>query len=634
MSSPHPPKPVGPGGTVNVSADSLAVPDSTVDYARPGGSPEADMRRRWQSGERATAEEYFQRDAALTQDEEAAIDLIYCEFLMRGERGESPTADEYLARFPQYAARLQFLLAFDAAVCDLIRSNSVTQVRITPREPVTPLLEDSPTLIGGKYRIIELLDRGGQGEVYRALHETLRRDVVIKLSLKPASQAAADRDAFLAEGRVLAGLQHPNIAAVYDVDFHQGRPFLAIEYVRGMTVDQYAHSRHPTPLEAAALIARVARAVAAAHRRGVVHRDLKPRNILIDEAGQPRVIDFGLARVHDAWVATATDDAHLSGTLPYMPPEQAREPGAPADARTDIFALGAVLYFLLTDRPLYSGSDAAELIAKARRCAYDRTALDRPSIPPRLRAICLKALAPKPENRYASADEFATALERLLRPSRRAAWIAGIAALVMLAALIPVGWHYAMSTNDNPPSIVIDSTKPTLFVEVSEGKVTRALANVPTPKTGSQMKLSARVPAGIAASLFHIGMDGTITLKGSRRADSAAPIDAPPEAGKSMELIGRDETEMFLVIGGARGPVSLDELRAVLHKAQVEIRLPPLPDGHYLRMMRNKVDWDPIPRLVKDAEAAPQWQARDQLEHVRRALQEFDYFEGVAFTHR
>src|SRR5205823_2789067 len=120
---------------------------------------------------------------------------------------------------------------------------------------------------------------------------------------------------FLAEGRVLAGLQHPNIAAVYDVDFHQGRPFLAIEYVRGMTVDQFALSRHPTPPEAAALLAQVARAVAAAHRRGVVHRDLKPRNILIDEAGQPRVIDFGLARVHDAWSVPATDDTHLSGTL-------------------------------------------------------------------------------------------------------------------------------------------------------------------------------------------------------------------------------------------------------------------------------------------------------------------------------
>ena len=375
MNNPFAPKAGGPSDAAERAADSLAAPDSTLNHTRTSHALQDELRQRWQRGERVPVEAYFQNDPSLSRDEEAAIDLIYCEFLLRSERGETPALDEYLTRFPQYAARLQFLLAFDEVVCDLIRSNSVTQPgpAAAATAPV-PVLEAAPVVIGGKYRVIELLGRGGQAEVYRALHETLRRDIVIKLSRRPCPHDSAARAGFLAEGRILAELEHPSLAAVYDLDFHDGRAYLAMEFIAGCTLEQHARGRRLTPAQSVALVAQAARAVAAAHARGVVHRDLKPRNILIDDEGRPRVIDFGLAQMHDAWRAGPADDDSLSGTLPFMPPEQASEPPS-ADARTDIFALGAVLYYLLTGRPLYAGHDVTDLLAKVRRgCTYDRQA--------------------------------------------------------------------------------------------------------------------------------------------------------------------------------------------------------------------------------------------------------------------
>jgi serine/threonine protein kinase len=198
--------------------------------------------------------------------------------------------------------------------------------------------------------VIAPLDAGGQGLVYRGLHPTLGRDVVIKLSR--AAGGPADRDRLQEEGRILADLEHPNLARVYDLDVHDGRAFLVMEYVRGPHLEQFARQRPPSPRQAAALVAPVAQALAAAHRRGVVHRDVKPKNILIDEAGRPRLIDFGLARLEDAWHQAPSEEGEVAGTLAYMPPEQARD-AAEVGPRSDVFSLGGVLYFLLTGKPLY-----------------------------------------------------------------------------------------------------------------------------------------------------------------------------------------------------------------------------------------------------------------------------------------
>src|SRR6266404_3777524 len=136
---------------------------------------------------------------------------------------------------------------------------------------------DRPAAIG-KYLILDALDKGGQAMVYRAFHPTLGREVAIKLSRRPLDARQADRDHFISEGKLLADLEHPNLARVYDLDFHEGRPFLVMEYVRGRNLQQVAKQQRLRPRQAALLVAKVARAVAVAHRRGILHQDIKPEN--------------------------------------------------------------------------------------------------------------------------------------------------------------------------------------------------------------------------------------------------------------------------------------------------------------------------------------------------------------------
>jgi tRNA A-37 threonylcarbamoyl transferase component Bud32 len=632
-----------PGGAADVSAagpaDAMVTSDSTLDHTRVGPAPPDDLRRRWQHGDRLRVETYFEQNPALAQDEEAAIDLIYCEFLLRAEGGEAPRPEEYVARFPRYAQRLQFLLAFDEAVCDLIRSPSLAQRSTEAAAPAEVTVEKPPERIGGKYKVIELLDRGGQGEVYRALHETLRRDVVIKLSRRPCPQESHAREAFLAEGRILAGLQHPNIASVFDLDFYEDRAYLAIEFVRGLTLDQFARSRRPAPREAAALLVPVARALAEAHRRGVVHRDLKPRNILIDEQGRPRVIDFGLARLHDAWSNGPPEDDRLSGTLPFMPPEQAHQPAEPADARSDIFALGAVLYFLLTGKPLYSGGGTSELIDRARRCDYDQKALRDPAIPEALRATCLKALAPDLQRRHSTADELGDELEALLQPRPRKRWVGWAVAITLGVALLAfISWQWLGRPGQDGDRANGNPEPTTLSVEVREpwpGQKPRNLLNVPSPRTGDQIKVIARVPRGVSASLLHVDRRGKWTKLASRPAEATAPLIAPAAEGVPLTLTEPSGTELLLIIGRKDGP-SPDLLDALAALGQVPVTFPDLPKDAYLRMLPGRVIWEPIQRAIEQgAQPAPEWAAADRLERIRQALEgHFDYMEGIAFTHK
>ena len=230
-------------------------------------------------------------------------------------------------------------------------------------------------IIGGKYRIIGPLGRGGQGLVYRAVHLKLQRDVAIKLARKPLGEQGIDHDLLVKEARLLADLKHDNLVQVYDLDVHEGCPFLAMEFVRGCTLHQRAQQQRLASWRAAELVAAVARAVAYLHSRGVVHQDLKPANILIDEAGRPRLIDFGLARLRDVW----SDDRQgpSGGTLAFMAPEQARGEQARVDSASDLFALGGVLYFLLTGHAPFEGRDTSEVLRRASRNEFDREALCR-----------------------------------------------------------------------------------------------------------------------------------------------------------------------------------------------------------------------------------------------------------------
>ncbi|RIK83606.1 MAG: hypothetical protein DCC68_03125 [Planctomycetota bacterium] len=302
----------------------------------------------------------------------------------------------------------------------------------------------------GKYRVIGALDSGGQGDVYRALHPQLQKELLIKVGRRELADAGEEHDRLIAEGRILAALDHPHLAHVYDLDFHERRPFLVMEYIRGCNLRQHAGGEAISWREAARLCSQTARALAAAHARGVLHLDVKPENIIVDEKGAARLIDFGLARLRHAWSNDPTPSGTVSGTIPFMAPEQARGETDRLDRRTDVFALGAVLYWLLTGKPPFGTSLAPNALVAAQNCTFDRSLVERCGARRSLVDICLKTLSAEPSDRFPSADALAEALERTLVPNARAWKIASISvgnlgcALTITACTLFVAVGYAI----------------------------------------------------------------------------------------------------------------------------------------------------------------------------------------------
>lgn len=177
----------------------------------------------------------------------------------------------------------------------------------------------------GKYLVVDQLDGGAQGQVFLVMHPRLRKEMVLKLGRQPVGDD--DRTSLVAEGRLLTDLEHINLVRIYDLDFHNDRPFLVMEYIHGRNLEDYARDEPITPRRAAELVAKLAGALALVHRKGVIHRDIKPRNILIDEAGQPRLIDFGLARLRNAWADPSVTTWGISCSISTTPRPPHRRAG-------------------------------------------------------------------------------------------------------------------------------------------------------------------------------------------------------------------------------------------------------------------------------------------------------------------
>ncbi len=302
----------------------------------------------------------------------------------------------------------------------------------------------------GHYQILSRLGKGGMGEVFRAHDSQLGRDVAVKV-LPEAFAANAERTGrFKREARVLASLNHPNIASIYGIEESGSGHALIMELVQGRTLAQRI-ATEPIQIEEAVSISRqIGEAVAYANERGIIHRDLKPSNIMITEGGLVKVLDFGLAKLAETPAATAadtttflgTETGAVVGTIGYMSPEQLR--GLPLDHRSDLFSLGAVLYEMVTGARPFEGSSPTA-VADAILHAQPRDFGDSPA-PAKLKAIIRKLLEKDPANRYGSAAgvvEELKALEISLAPVRpvrlpRKVWIAVGAAVVLVGAL--AGW--------------------------------------------------------------------------------------------------------------------------------------------------------------------------------------------------
>ena len=263
------------------------------------------------------------------------------------------------------------------------------------------------------------LGAGAFGRVWRAFDPQLGREVALKMPLAETLRSAADRERFLREARAAAAIRHPNVCQIHEVGEDNGVPYIVMTLVPGQSLAAVLQARKgPLPARQTALIVRkIALALDAAHAKGIVHRDLKPANIMYDRERKDIVVmDFGLARAPRPADAQATQSGMLMGTPAYMAPEQARGDAKAVGPAADIFALGVILYEMLTGARPFRGT-TSEVLGQILHVAPEPPSKVCPSVNRRLEAICLKALAKDPAARFASMKEFAAAVDGLLRPS-------------------------------------------------------------------------------------------------------------------------------------------------------------------------------------------------------------------------
>ena len=275
-------------------------------------------------------------------------------------------------------------------------------------------LKSNQPRIFGDYELLEGIAQGGMGAIYKARQMKLNRTVALKTILAGPLAGEDQMKRFRAEAEAVANLDHPNIVPIYEVGDYEGQLFFSMRYVEGGSLDDHMARYNHDPHGCAVLMAKVARAIHFAHQHGILHRDMKPDNILLDAQGEPHVTDFGLAKRVDAG-ENITVTGEIIGTPNYMSPEQAEGKGVQLTTAVDVYGLGAVLYQLLTGKPPFRADSPLETL----RLVIDREP-DRPSSVNRridrdLETICLKCMEKDPQRRYGSAEAVAEDLERWLR---------------------------------------------------------------------------------------------------------------------------------------------------------------------------------------------------------------------------
>jgi tetratricopeptide (TPR) repeat protein len=341
-------------------------------------------------------------------------ELLALELAYRFQEGERPTPEEYEGRFPADAARVRAAFAEVAPPV-------VAHDQAGPRPGATAAEGEDSALDAGLaeaegvpgYEILGELGRGGMGVVYKAMHLPLKRLVALKMILAGAHAGPEHLSRFQTEAEAAARLQHPNIVQIYEVGEHQGRPYFSLEFVQGGSLAGRLRGLPQPGVQAARLVEALARAVQYAHEQDIVHRDLKPANVLLAADGTPKVTDFGLAKLLDRGTGH-TDSGAVVGTAGYMAPEQAGGHSRQVGPAADTYALGAILYELLTGRPPFAGENFFETLVQVCETAPVPPRRLQPTVPRDLETVCLKCLAKEPPKRYPSARELADDLRRFV----------------------------------------------------------------------------------------------------------------------------------------------------------------------------------------------------------------------------
>jgi WD40 repeat protein len=436
-----------------------------IDDFLPAGGPEragvlvelvhVDLERRLKAGEPARVEDYLRRYPDLDH-QDIVMSLLAAEYRLRLRQEVGVTADEYGRRFPHYRDELTALLSHSSVNGRQRGPDPGSTALLAAPGPDTgaaarpaALLPDDAVVTTARYRVTHRHARGGLGEILVARDEVLRREVALKVLQPGWAQDRDSRGRFLREADVTGQLEHPGVVPVYGLgQTADGSPVYAMRFIRGETFFEAARRFHestpsggkpgwrrPVFQQLLHRFLAVCNTVAYAHSRGVLHRDLKPANILLGAYGETLVVDWGLAKAVTpapaegaapaaalAGGAEETQAGAVVGTPAYMPPEQAAGDWARVGPASDIYGLGATLYVLLTGEPPFQDLRIQDVLARVRQGEFPPPRQRNRHVPPALEAVCLKAMARRPEERYPTALALAEDLERWLADEPVRAW--------------------------------------------------------------------------------------------------------------------------------------------------------------------------------------------------------------------
>src|SRR5881392_2998599 len=429
----------------------------------------------------------------------------------------------------------------------------------------------------GDYELLEVIGRGGQGVVYRARQKSLNRTVALKVIGLGHWATEAHLKRFRREAEAAASLDHSGIVPIYEVGERDGSCYFSMKLVEGGQLDEVI-KREPMPIRRAIeLIAKVARTVHYAHEHGILHRDIKPGNILLDGKGEPHLTDFGLARLVET-ESTVTRTMEVLGTPSYMAPEQAVGNNAAISSATDVYGLGAVLYQLLTGHPPFAGGTTYETIKLLLDAEPRQPRLLNPKIDRDLSTICLKCLEKDPKHRYSSALALAEDLERWLKHepilarrtgifARGKKWVrrnptGALLAGSLVALATAAGWivwksefiRHPLTTGIAvlPFENLSDEKEHAFFADGVQDDILIKLAKIADLKVISRtsvMQYRGKQNVheiGDALRVSHV-LEGTVRRSGGKVHVNAQLVDARTDTGVWAEQYDRDLNDVFAI---------------------------------------------------------------------------------------